>query len=123
MGWIGGPLFRHSNGQRWTSSYFKSTHMYPLLHIQRNRLYPSLAHYDGDPGTSIDAKFYYCGMFRQGGRSQVTMRRAGCVWASSKDEIAEHGRWRTQNRGYEAMSEHYNESTLEDRICITLIFM
>jgi hypothetical protein len=31
LGWIGGALFRHSNGQRWTSSYFKSTHVYPLL--------------------------------------------------------------------------------------------
>jgi hypothetical protein len=30
FGWIGGPLFHHSNGQRWTSSYFKSTHVYPL---------------------------------------------------------------------------------------------
>jgi hypothetical protein len=33
LGWIGGPLFRHYNGQRWTSSYFKSTHVHPLLHI------------------------------------------------------------------------------------------
>jgi hypothetical protein len=36
LGWIEGPLFLHSNGQRWTSSYFKSTHAYPLLHIHRN---------------------------------------------------------------------------------------
>jgi hypothetical protein len=56
LGWIGGPLFRHSNGQRWTCSYFKSTHVNPLLHIQRNRGYPSLAPYDGAPGNSIEAK-------------------------------------------------------------------
>jgi hypothetical protein len=62
-------------------------------------------------------------MYRRGGRSQVTMRRAGCVPAASKAETAEHGRWRTQNMGYEAMSEHYNESTLEDRIYITLLCM
>jgi hypothetical protein len=37
FGWVGSPLFRHSNGQRWISSYFKSTHVYPLLHIQRKR--------------------------------------------------------------------------------------
>jgi hypothetical protein len=121
LGWIGGALFRHSNGQRCTSSYFKSTHVYPLLHIQRNRGDPSLAPYDGAPGNSIEAKFYSFGMFRRGGRSQVTMRRAGCVWAAFKAEIAEHGRWRTENRGYEAMSEHYNESTLEDRIYITIL--
>jgi hypothetical protein len=36
LGWIRGPLFRHSNGQRWTISYIKSTHVYHLLHIQRN---------------------------------------------------------------------------------------
>jgi hypothetical protein len=63
-GWIGGPLFRHSSGQRWTSSYFKSTHVYPLLHIQRNRGDPSLAPCDGAPGNSIEAKFYYFGMYR-----------------------------------------------------------
>jgi hypothetical protein len=51
------------------------------------------------------------------------MRRAGWVWAASKAEIAEHGWWITQNRGYEAMSKHYNKSTLEDCIYITLICM
>jgi hypothetical protein len=100
LGWIGGTLFRHSNGQRWTSSYFKSTHVYPLLQIQRNCGDPSLAPYDGAPGNSSDATFYYFGVYRRGGRSQVTMRRAGCLRAASKAEISEHGRWRTQNRGY-----------------------
>jgi hypothetical protein len=88
LGWIGGPLFRHSNGKRWTSSYFNSTHVYPLLHIQRKRGDPSLAPYYGAPGNSIEAKFYSFGMYRRGGRSQVTMRRAGCVRAASKAEIA-----------------------------------
>jgi hypothetical protein len=40
LGWIGGPLFRHSNGQRWTSSCFKSTYVYPLLNMQRDRGVP-----------------------------------------------------------------------------------
>jgi hypothetical protein len=121
--WTGGPLFRHPNGQRWTSSYFKSTHVYPFLYIQRNRGDSSLAPYDGSPGNIIEAEFYYFGMYRRGGRSQVTMRRAGCVRAASKAEIAEHGSWRNQNRGYDAMSEHYDESTLEDHIYITLLCM
>jgi hypothetical protein len=60
---------------------------------------------------------------RRGGRSEVTMRRTGCVRAVSKAEITEHGRWRTHNRGYEAMSENYNESNLEDHIYITLLCM
>jgi hypothetical protein len=47
LGWIGGHLFRHSNGQRCTSSYFKSTYVYPFLHIQRKCGDPSLAPYDG----------------------------------------------------------------------------
>jgi hypothetical protein len=81
-------------------------HVYPLLYIQRNRSDLSLAP-----------------MYRRGGRSQVTTRRAGCVRAASKAEIAELGRWRTQNRGYESMVEHYNKITLEDRIYITLLCM
>jgi hypothetical protein len=122
LGWLGGPLFCHANGQRWTSSYLKSTPVCPLLHIQRNRDDPSLAPYDGAPGNSIDAKFYSFGMHRQGGRSHVTMRGAGCVRASTKSELTEHGRRRNQNRGYESTTEHYNESTLED-IYITLLCM
>jgi hypothetical protein len=121
LGWIGDPLFRHSNGKRWNSSYFKSTHVYPLLYIQRNRGDPSLAPYDGAPGNIIEVKFCSFGMYKGGGSSQVTMRIAGCVRASSKAEIAEHERWRTQNRGYEAIPEHYNDSTLEERIYITLL--
>jgi hypothetical protein len=84
LGWIGGPLFRHSNGQRWTNSYFKITHVYHLLHIKRNRGDPSLSPYDEAPGNSIDAKFYSFGVHRRGGCSQVTARRAGCVRAASK---------------------------------------
>jgi hypothetical protein len=87
LGWNGGPLFNQANGKRWTSSYFKSTPVYPLLHIQRNQGDPSLAHFDGVPGNSIEAKFYYFGMYRWGGRSQVTMRHAGCIRAVSKAEI------------------------------------
>jgi hypothetical protein len=120
LGCIGGPLFRHANGQRWTSSYFKSKDMYPLLHIQRNWGDPSLSPYDGAPGNNSEAKFYTFGMYRRGGRSQVTTRRAGCVWAASKADIMEHGWWRTHHRGYESMSEHYDENTLEDHIYITL---
>jgi hypothetical protein len=123
LGWNGGPFIHHANWQRWTSSYFKSTPVSPLLHIERNRGDPLLFPYDGAPGNSIDANFYYVGMYRRGGRSQVTMRRVGCGRAEAKAEIAEHGRWRTQNWGYESMPEHYNEITLEDRIYITLLYM
>jgi hypothetical protein len=85
LGWIGGALFCHSNGKRWTSLYFKSTHVYPLLHIQRNHGDTSLvAPYDGAPGNNIEAKLYYYGMYRRGGRSQVTIRREGCGRAASK---------------------------------------
>jgi hypothetical protein len=84
---------------------------------------PQSSPYDGAPGNSIDAKFYSFGMYKRGGRSKVTMRRTGCVRAASKAEIAEHGRWRTQNKGYESMSEHYNESILDDRSYITLLCM
>jgi hypothetical protein len=46
LGWMGEALFHHSNGQRWTSSYFKIKHMYHLLHFQRNCEDPSRALYD-----------------------------------------------------------------------------
>jgi hypothetical protein len=83
---------------------------------------------DGAPGNSNDAKFYSFGMYIRGGRSQVTMRRAGCVQAAPKAEIPEHGRRGTQNRGYEAMPEHNNErlwrtaSTSHFFVCKVWIF-
>jgi hypothetical protein len=61
LGWIGGPLFRHSNGQRRTSLYFKSTHVYPLLHIQRNRGEPSLAPMMQPLATSLRPSFILLG--------------------------------------------------------------
>jgi hypothetical protein len=74
LGWIGGSVLCHSNGQRCTRSDFKCTHVYPLLHIQKNRGDPSLAPYDGAPGNIIEAKFYSFRMYRRGCRSQVIMR-------------------------------------------------
>jgi hypothetical protein len=76
LGWSGGPLLHHANGKRWTISYLKSLHVYPLLHIQRNRGDPSLAPYDGAPENIIEAKFYSFGMHRRGCRSHTTMMRA-----------------------------------------------
>jgi hypothetical protein len=61
---------------------------------------PSLAPYDGAPGNIIEAKFYSFGMYRRGGRSQVTTRRAGGFLSASRDEIVEHGWWRIQHQEY-----------------------
>jgi len=35
LGWTYGPLFRHADGSRWTSEYFRVHHLYPLLQLQR----------------------------------------------------------------------------------------
>jgi hypothetical protein len=90
LGWIGGPLFRHYNGQLCTRSFFKRTQVYPLLHNHRNRGDPSLASYAGAPVSSIDAKFYYFGMYGLGAPLWVTMNCACCVRAVFKAETAEH---------------------------------
>jgi hypothetical protein len=121
LGWIGVALSAipmTKDGK----VHISRAHMCTLCYIFRVTT-TQCSPYDGAPGKIIEAKFYSFGMYRRGGRSQVTMRREGCVRAASKAEIAEHGRWRTHNGGYEAMSEHYNESTLEDHIYITLLCM
>jgi hypothetical protein len=73
-----------------------------------------------EPMATALRPFFYFGMYRRGGCLKVTTRRAGCAQEASKAEIAENGQWKPQNRGYEAMSEHYNEITLEDPMYITL---
>jgi hypothetical protein len=46
-----------------------------------------------------------------------------CIRRATPTEIANHGRWRSRNRGSEPMPVHYDEPTVEDLVFITLFSM
>jgi integrase len=46
-------VFKHEEGAIWTSHYFRTTYLYPLLHILRSSGDPFLSAFDGSPGNSL----------------------------------------------------------------------
>ena len=94
-----GLLFRHTDGTRWDSHYFRHNHLYPLLTLQRLAGDSFLKAFDGSPGNTIPDKFYSMHSYRNGGRSSVSKRRPGCVRAATPVEVTEHGRWRQRHSG------------------------
>jgi len=116
-------VFRHASGVPWTSSYFRYTHLYPLLRLQQQMGDPLLAPFNDEPGNTIEDKIYSFHTYRRGGRSHVSRKRALCVRKARPEEVSEHGRWRTRSSSSPDMPTHYREWTIEDRIYITLLCM
>jgi hypothetical protein len=117
-------VFKSLNGKVWDSHYYRHTHLYPLLEQQRLEGDPYLLPFDGSTPTRHIALLYYSmGLYRRGGNSFVQRHRTGCVRKADPDEVINHGRWRSKNRGSEPMPVHYHEPTLEDLIYITLLCM
>jgi hypothetical protein len=115
-------VFRHDDGTVWTSHYYRTVHLLPLLHLQQLEGDPFLAAFDGSPGNSLEAKFYSMNSYRRGGRSQVSRKREHCIRKAEPQEVTEHGRWRRQSAGFD-MPTQYLEWTLLDRIALTLFCM
>jgi hypothetical protein len=95
-----------------------------LLDQQRLAGDPHLLPYDGSsPARTIPLLYYSMGMYRRGANSHVQRQRPGCIRKATPGEVANHGRWRSKNRGGKPMPVHYHEPTLEDLIYITLLCM
>jgi hypothetical protein len=118
------PVFQGTTGKTWDSHYFRHTHLYHLLEQQRLEGDAYLHPYDGSTAThTIALLFYSMGTYRRGGTSFVKRHRTNCVRKATPDEVTNHGRWRSRNRGSEPMPTHYDEPILEDLLYITLLCM
>jgi hypothetical protein len=118
------PVFRSLHGKVWNSHYFRHTHLYPLLEQQRLEGDPYLRPYVGTtPSLRITLLFFSMGTYRRGGNSFVKRHRPGCIRKATSDEITNHGRWRSRNRGADPMPTHYDEPILEDLLYLTLLCM
>ena len=114
------PIFLTARGGVWTSSYYRSTFLYPsLLRQQAN----------GDPALRgvyrLQQVFWSLHSFRNGARSQVSRQRLTGATHTRKAttmEVYEHGRWRRRRTG-EPIDVIYNQWPHFDRIQITLCCM
>jgi len=65
-----GPVFCHLSGDRWTSTHYRHTYLYPWLGQQRVEGDPMLQRYDpASDDNNIPARFFSMGSYRRGGRS------------------------------------------------------
>jgi hypothetical protein len=115
-------LFVDRDGTRWTSLYFRSTYLIPLLEMQRKAGDSHLTQFDGSPGNSLADMFWSLHSYRRGGRTHVSRCRPGCIRKATDQEVAEHGRWRA-SRSSMNMPTLYLEWPPLDRIAITLLCM
>ena len=115
-------IFRSkSDTSHWSSHYFRTTHLYPLLHLQYLHNDVTLRHIQPTSSHGIAYHFYSLHSYRRGAKTFPTRKRDGCRRAATRSELINHGRWRVQNTGREDMPTHYTEPSIEDRIYLTLL--
>ena len=114
-------LFRSSTSTPWSSLYFRSNHLYPLLHLQRIEGDVQLCHINITTSNDISYHFYSLHSYRRGAQSNTIRPRQGCQRRALPHEVNDHGRWRVRNTGKEDMPTHYRTPSVEDMIYLTLL--
>ena len=123
LGWTSPScfLFRSNTSSKWTSQYFRTNHLYPLLHMQYLEGDVTLRHINTTSSFDIPYHFYSMHSYRRGAETFPTRKRVGCKRKATLTERINHGRWRIKNTGREDMPTHYSEPSIEDRIYLTLL--
>ena len=117
------PIFVTENGRVWNSYHFRDTYLYPSLSRLWLQHDPLLQTYAPHSPEDLAKKFYSLHSYRRGGRTHVSKKRAGCIRKATTLEVSDHGRWRRRYETQSDMPTHYQETTLEDRLYITLLCM
>ena len=116
------PVFRHANGTKWTSHYFRHTFLYPALRSQRAAADAFLLAFDDSEGNRLEEKFWSLHCYRRGARTQAT--RGGQFLRlrfrkATEAQVYEHARWRRRRSG-EKIDVIYRDWPLVERLMITL---
>jgi hypothetical protein len=112
----------HDSGLPWTSHYYRYTHVYPLLAVQRTLGDAYLAKFDETVGKGLIENYWSFNMYRRGDRNHVSRQRASNIRAATPAEVIEHGRWRI-SRSTLDMPTSYLEWSVADRSAITYFCM
>jgi hypothetical protein len=116
-----GLVFSTPDGSQWTSTYFRTTFLYPALKAQRRASDAFLQTFDGSPVNSIAEKYWSMHCYRRGANTEVTRGRLilGIRLRKASDvQTYEHARWR-RKRSSEAIDAIYRQWTIPDRITLT----
>ena len=114
-------VFRTSTNSPLTSNYFRTNHLYPLLHLQCLNGDATLRHINITSSHDIPYFFYSMHSYRRGADTHCSRKREGCIRKAYHIETINHGRWRIKNQGKENMPTHYKEPSIEDRVYLTLM--
>ena len=117
-----GPVFRHPNGQKWTSMYFRQHFLYPALYQLQALGDPALTPFDQTAGNRIEDKYWSLHCYRRGGRSYVSTEctiDTRVFPAATITQVYVHGRWSTSRRN-EPIDKQYLHWTDWQRLQITL---
>lgn len=117
-------VFCTEDGEAWTSLYYRTKFVYPLLYQMQRNGDPSLRPLDRSPGNRIEDKYKSLHSYRRGGRSHadIVRDRNSTRRKATPAEVYEHGRWR-KPRASESAPTMYREWGLWDRLQITLFCM
>ena len=106
-------LFRTPSNSPWTSNYYRTNHLYPLLHLQYLNGDATLRHINITSSHDIPYFFYSMHSYRRGSDTHCSRKREGCIRKAYRDEPIKHGRWRIKNQGKESMTVHFREPSIE----------
>lgn len=116
------PIFTHPTGGSWTSHYFRTAYLFPMLRILQARGDPHLRPFTNTPGNRLEDKFWSMHSYRRGARSHVSKRRGPTHRKATETQVYEHARW-TRKRSGEAVDIQYRDWTYADRVEITFLSM
>lgn len=119
------PIFVKPNGAAWTSDFFRSTFLYPLLETLQRQGDPYLAPFKsrrGRSSLSLKQAFFSLHCYRRGARTNVELHKSSAKIKASTIQIYEHARW-TRRRSGEQIDVLYRQWPLYERLKITLFCM
>jgi hypothetical protein len=115
-------LFCFDDGSPWTSAYFRSTYLIPMLYTMKVAGDPYLSKFTDSRGDRIEDWVKSMHSYRHGAREMVGVKQPNTRRAATGDEVYDHGRWR-RRRGNEPIDKQYDRWPLSRRINLTLYCM
>jgi hypothetical protein len=115
-------IFCHEDGRRWTSRYFRSNFLIPMLDIMRRMGDPYLSKANGSPGNSLADNLYSLNTLCSGGHTHVSRKQHGCQRKVQPEELSDHGCWQEKLSGM-TMPRRYLQAPLLDHLAHTIFCM
>ena len=117
-------IFAHANKEMWTSLFFRTNFLYPMLQAMQFNGDSHLSTYSLAPGNTLEEHFWALHSYRRGARTHVS--KAGIPGQHksrppSRSQLYEHARW-SMNRSSAPIDLQYQAVwSPRDRLWLTLL--